>query len=373
MPKTHDVFSLLGVRSTLITSALATLGLLAIGGCGGLNLGQADSDTKSDAQSTRRPGDEAIAVIIDGRSITIEEIHEHMKDQFLEEFLRQPEDRQFEMREGAIRTLVQEHVVEIEAIKRGKTSAELFEEITAAVPEPTAEDVADWYSKNQTRVRGAPLEDIASAIKDLLAQERRAQAVKDFLDPKLAALSWQMVLTPPRKNLEATRLVRGPADAPITIMTFSDYQCPYCVRAEPVLAEVLLRYPNQVRVNHRHFPLDNIHSFARRASEAAMCADERGKFWEFHDAIFALNGQLDENSLAGIAASVGLDVDAYGVCVEERRYKDFVEADFAAGRDAGVTGTPSFFLNGIALKGARDADELSRNVDLELERLNQTQ
>ena len=177
------------------------------------------------------------------------------------------------------------------------------------------------------------------------------------------------LITPPRNELEATRLVRGPADAAVTIMTFSDYQCPYCVRSEPVLAEVLERYPDQVRLVHRHFPLDNIHPFARPASEASMCADEQGKFWEYHDGIFALDGRLADGSLAEIASSIGLDEDAFSLCIEERRYQDFVDADFKAGQEAGVTGTPSFFLNGIKLKGARDADELSRYVDLELARI----
>jgi protein-disulfide isomerase len=100
-----------------------------------------------------------------------------------------------------------------------------------------------------------------------------------------------------------------------------------------------------------------------------MCADEQGKFWEYHDGIFALNGRLADGSLAEIASSIGLEEDAFSLCIEERRYKDFVEADFKAGQEAGVTGTPSFFLNGIKLKGARDADELSRYVDLELARI----
>ena len=102
-----------------------------------------------------------------------------------------------------------------------------------------------------------------------------------------------------------------------------------------------------------------------------MCADEQGKFWEYHDAIYALAGKLQADSLAQIGESLGLDLKSFGGCIEERRYEDFVNADFAAGREAGVTGTPAFFVNGIALKGARDADELSRYVDQELERIAQ--
>jgi protein-disulfide isomerase len=135
-----------------------------------------------------------------------------------------------------------------------------------------------------------------------------------------------------------------------------------------VLAEVLDRYPDQVRVVYRHFPLDSIHPFARPAAEAAMCAEEQGKFWEFHDQIFALKGKIVEGSLAQIGSDLGLDTTALESCMTERRYQEFVQNDFLAGQAAGVTGTPAFFVNGIALKGARDANELSRIVDSELAR-----
>jgi protein-disulfide isomerase len=356
-------------RGPIFAIALASLGLLVLAGCSPRDL----DSTSVDAGPAPSSENEAVAVIIEGQAITISEIDEHMKDQFLEEFSRQPEDRQFEMRETAVRDFVQRRVIEDEANKQGKTSQELLDEIANAVPEPTIEEIASWYTENQSRLRGAKLEDVASSIKELLLKERQAEAMSDFLDPKLEALSWKIVISPPRNELKATRLVRGPADAPVTIMTFSDYQCPYCVRSEPVLAEVLERYPDQVRLVHRHFPLDNIHPFARPASEAAMCAEEQGKFWEYHDGIFALQGKLGDGSLVEIASSIDLDADAFGLCIEERRYKDFVEADFKAGQEAGVTGTPSFFLNGIKLKGARNSDELSRYVDLELARIEENQ
>jgi len=352
----------------MLAITLASIGLLLLAGCSPRNRAPSLLDAGR-TSPTGEPRDEGVAVIIEGRAITISEVDEHIKDQFLEEFLQQPADRQFEMRETAVRDLVQRRVIEDEAKKQGKTSQELLDEIANGVPEPTLEEITSWHTENQSRLRGAKLEDVAGSIKELMLKERRAKAMSDFLDPKLEALSWKIVITPPRNELEATRLVRGHADAAVTIMTFSDYQCPYCVRSEPVLAEVLERYPDQVRLVHRHFPLDNIHPFARPASEAAMCADEQGRFWEYHDGIFARRGRLEDGSLAEIASDIGLDTDAFSLCIEERRYKDFVDADFVAGQAAGVTGTPSFFLNGIKLKGARNADELSRYVDLELARI----
>lgn len=351
----------------MLAITLASLGLLVLAGCNPRDLSPDTVDAGPTSASTEGGAD--IAAIIEDREITIGDVDEHMKDQFIEEFSRQPEDRQFEMRENAVRDLIQNHIVESEAKKQGKTPEVLVEEINNSAPEPTIEEITAWYSENQSRLRGAKLEDVASPIKDLMLKERRAEALREFLEPKLEALSWKIVLAPPRQELEVTRLARGPVDAPVTIVAFSDYQCPYCVRAEPVLAEVLKRYPDQVRLVQRHFPLDNIHPFARPAAEAAMCAEEQGKFWEYHDGIFERQGKLEDGSFAEIGSAVGLDDDAFNLCFEERRYKDFVEADFAAGQEAGVTGTPSFFLNGIKLTGARDADELGRYVDQELARL----
>ena len=343
--------------------------VLLSGGCGRLGLGGESGSSDASPAATALPGDDEVAAVIDGKTITIGDVQQHMKTQFIEEFLRQPESQIYEMREKTIRDLVQRHVVEAEAEAREQTAESLYEEVTSAAPEPTLEDVTLWYSQNQGRLRGARLEDVAPQIQELLERESKSEAWAAFMQPRLEALSWEMVLRPPRVDLEVTRLVRGPAEAPITIMTFSDYQCPYCIRSEPVLAEVLSRYPTQVRVVHRHFPLDSIHPFARPAAEAAMCADEQGRFWDYHDASFARRGQLEEGAFAEIGAELELDLDALDSCIAERRHQAFVEADLAAGREAGVTGTPAFFVNGIALKGARDADELSRIVDTELARV----
>ncbi len=344
---------------TLITS-----GLLVLAACNPRGLTSAPDAIAPTVEP--RTGD--VAVIIEGQAITIPEVYEHIQNQFLKEFLKLPEERRFEMSENAIREIVQNHILETEAKEQGKTSQELLDEI-AAVPEPTTQDIRDWFTKNKSRMRSAKLENVSSRIKELILEERRETALREFVDPKLAALSWEMVISRPRREIETTRLSRGPTDAPVTIITFSDYQCPYCVRAEPILAGVLERYPDQVRLVHRHFPLDSIHPFARPAAEASMCADQQGKFWGYHEGIFARRGKLGDNALAEIAAEVGLDVEEFDSCLEERRYKDFVETDFAAGREAGVTGTPSFFLNGIKLEGALSVDDLSGQVDLELARL----
>lgn len=341
--------------------------LLALFGCGPLGLdGPAEAASPEQGSAS---SDGKVAVVIEGDPVSVTELDAFLQRRFLEDLMRQPEEEIFEARERGIRELVQQHVVEREARARDLTADALFEQITASAAKPTEEEIASWYQENQSRLRGATLEQVGSQIGQFLLEQRRREAWQAFIEPRLDALSYEMVLAPPRKDLEATRLVRGPVDAPVTLMAFSDYQCPFCIRSEPVLAEVLSRFPEKLRLVHRHFPLENVHPFARPASEAAMCAEEQGEFWAYHDAIFAREGKLTEATFGEIADALELDREAFDACVEQRRHAAFVEQDIRAGEAAGVTGTPAFFVNGIPLKGARDADELSKIVESELRRL----
>jgi predicted DsbA family dithiol-disulfide isomerase len=349
--------------AALLLAGLATLVVAA--GCGP----QASTTDAVSAAPSTAAADPTPAAVIDGHTITIGDVDAHLQEQFLEELRRQPAQRIYEMRENAVRDLVQEHIVAAEAERLGKTPEEVEASIQDSVTPPTDEEIAAWYERHRDRVRGASLEDVRPGIEELLVSERRAEAERAFYAPKLAALDWRLLIDPPRQDLEPTRLVRGAEDAPVTLTVFSDYQCPYCVRAEPILAEVLARYPDDVRIAHRHFPLDSIHPFARPAAEAAMCADEQGRFWEYHEEIFKRKGDLSKQALIDIGEDLGLDGEAFEKCVEERRYEDFVDEDFAAGRAAGVTGTPSFFVNGIAVSGGRSIDDLSRQIELELARI----
>ena len=255
-------------------------------GCGALGEPGSEASTAS-ASTAAREGDDTIVLVLDGRDVTQAELHAHMQEQFLDELLRQSESELFTMREQAARDLVQHHVIDAAAAERGTTAEALFDEISASAAPATLEDVTSWYAENQGRLRGAPLEDVAERIKELLDNEARHNTWGEFVGPRLEALEWELLIDPPRAELTATSLIRGNPEAPITLMSFSDYQCPYCIRSEPVLNEVLARYPDRVRLIHRHFPLDSIHPFARPASEASMCAEEQGRFWDFHDAIFA--------------------------------------------------------------------------------------
>jgi protein-disulfide isomerase len=147
--------------------------------------------------------------------------------------------------------------------------------------------------------------------------------------------------------------VSGTADAPVTLVEFSDFHCPFCRQVQPVLAQLLERYPDKVRLAYRDFPLDGAHPRARRAAEAAHCAREQGNFWEYHDVLFAHPSQATPEDLKRYAAQVGLDRVRFEGCVTERVHRPAVQRDFEEGVRLGVTGMPTVFVNGRSLSGAQ--------------------
>lgn len=160
----------------------------------------------------------------------------------------------------------------------------------------------------------------------------------------------------------------GPADAPLVIVEFLDYGCPFCRQAFEPIREVTLERAGSVRLVIRDFPIEDIHPGATRASMAARCAQEQGKFWAYHDKLFLLDQRsfVDED-LTQVAREVGLDVRTFAVCLDSERTRPLVEADLLAGLKAGVEGTPTFFFNGVKIQGAPSSEALNYIVDRFLE------
>jgi protein-disulfide isomerase len=155
----------------------------------------------------------------------------------------------------------------------------------------------------------------------------------------------------------------GPEDAPITIVEFSDFACGYCRRFhEQTFQELLEKYPDQIRFVYRDLPVVG----GYEAAQAAECADEQGAFWEFHDLLFSGGLGLDEHAYREYAETVGIDADSLMECVSEERYAEEVEADAQYAFNLGANGTPTFFINGIPLIGARPISDFEAIIDDEL-------
>lgn len=159
----------------------------------------------------------------------------------------------------------------------------------------------------------------------------------------------------------------GPQDAPVLIVEFSDFQCGYCARfATETLNQILDTYGDQVRFVYRDFPLTSMHPYAQKAAEATQCAYEQGKYWEYSDLLFQNQQALDVDSLKGYAQQLGLETGAFNECLDSGRYTSEVQNDLAQGQGYGVTGTPTFFINGRMLVGAKPFSDFQAMIAEEL-------
>jgi protein-disulfide isomerase len=161
--------------------------------------------------------------------------------------------------------------------------------------------------------------------------------------------------------------VLGSDKAAITLVEFSDYECPFCRRwhAE-VLPKIQEKYGDKIRLVYRDFPLSSIHANAIPAAEAADCAGEQKHYWEFNNQVFATEDPLGNSTYEAIAKNIGLDVNSFKKCVDERRYQKEVENDLNFATQLGVRSTPTFFINGLAVVGAQPFEVFEQIIDLEL-------
>jgi predicted DsbA family dithiol-disulfide isomerase len=269
--------------------------------------------------------------------------------------------------ERALNRLVEEKLVRAEAAKRGITKEELLaEEIQKNVAEPTGEEVDAFYEANKQRIKKSK-EEVASQIGQYLKQQREKDAREAFLERLEDEHNVVRSFEPLRFDVNASgRPSLGPPSAPVVLVEFSDFQCPYCKSSSATLKEVLKQYGDKVRLVFRQFPLSNIHPNAQRAAEASLCASAQNHFWEMHDLLFRSQNSLKEEDLKNKADQLGLDSKAFNACLASTRYGALVHEDIRAGSAAGVDGTPALFINGRFLNGARPYEEIAAVIDEEL-------
>jgi protein-disulfide isomerase len=172
-------------------------------------------------------------------------------------------------------------------------------------------------------------------------------------------------LPEPRITVAAVGPAKGPEGAPVTIVEFSDFQCPYCKQAKATADQVFTNFAGKVRLVFRDYPLP-FHDKAKKAAEAGHCAEEQGKFWEMHDWMFDHQDKLDVPSLMEGAKGLGLDPQRFDPCLDGGKYAAKVAENTKAGEEAGVTGTPAFFINGKLLSGAEPYEKFKELVEAEL-------
>ena len=288
---------------------------------------------------------------------------EQIKTQ-LEDIKVQVKEQEYKLRKKALTDVV----FEMEALSRGITRDALVAQEITAKAAVTAKDTDDLWEEVKSRAKGATKEQVLPQLNQMAAQRKAENRTAVFQRELFKKHNVSFVgLQPARKTVTypADAPVMGPADAPVTIVEFTDYQCPYCQAAQQYVDRVMDVYKGQVRLVYQEFPLD-FHAQAKPAGRAARCAGAQGKFWEMHLDLLRKPGAFDGADLKGRAASLGLDASKFGECVASNKYDGVIEKAVENGRSVGVSGTPTFFLNGRSFSGAQPFEVFERMIEEEL-------
>ncbi len=262
-----------------------------------------------------------------------------------------------------------EQLVALEAAAQGLSDEELLEKETSNFEEPTEVEVDVFYEANQQRLQG-PRTQLLPMIRQYLADQKKEQIYQDFVDQLKTKYGVVTHFQPLRMNVVTEgHPSHGPADAPVTIVEFSDFECPYCRSMLGTIKNVQETYGEKVRLVYRQFPLNSIHPNAQRAAEASLCANEQGKFWEMHDLMFEDQSGLSVEALTQKAKTLELDDATFETCLSSNKYAEQVKKDVMDGTVVGVTGTPAVFINGRPLVGNVPFSDVAQIIDDELEAL----
>jgi protein-disulfide isomerase len=314
------------------------------------------------------PGEQV--AVVDGQPITYGDVEKQSGGKLRQAEVKALTDL-YDARRGAVDEVVTKKLLEGEAKKKNQSLEQWFQsDFIQSLPAPSDAEMKQFYEERKAQMGGQPYDQVKDRIAQYLKQQKGRDQLSVLIEKLKKDHGVQVTLQAPnlpRVEVAAKGPARGPENAPITIVEFSDFQCPYCGREAPVVDRLMKEYDGKVRLVFRHFPL-NFHPNAQKAAEAGACAADQGKFWEMHDKIFGNQQKLAVDDLKGFAKEVGLDGKKFDHCLDAGEKKALVEADAKAGEEAGVSGTPAFFVNGIFINGAVPYEQFKDTVERELKK-----
>ena len=327
----------------------------------------AAGQTPIDRSILALPADTVVA-IVDGDEITLGEVDEFSRVRDRKKVF-QLNQQLFELRERALNMMLGERLLAREAADAGITVDELVATFRVeAIDEREVDAMVE-----DARRRGAPIaaEQLRPMIRDYLrdqkrsaARERRIRQLKE--EHAKAGKPIAMNLQPPRVKVPVRTGDPTKGQGPVEILQFSDFECPYCQRAQPNIHELMVRYDGKIRMVWKDFPLPG-HEHAIAAAVAARCAHEQGKFWQYHDVLFANQHALSAAELRRHGATVGLELETFDACVATGRHQEAIRAELQAD-DHPIAVTPTLLINGRMVTGAVGVEQLAAIVEQELAR-----
>ena len=272
------------------------------------------------------------------------------------------------LRSQALGSEIASRLLEGEAERLGVTVQEFVEvEVEPKIGSPTNKEVSDFYNEQKDKIN-KPLKEVRDEIVRLLRQQKATTHLNELVAGLRADAKIEVHLDPPRLPVELQDArQRGPADAPVTIVEFSDFQCPFCRRVQPVLSELREEYQDRIRWVFKDLPLTDIHPEAVRAAQAARCAGEQDKFWEYRAKLFEQDLFTDA-TYTEVAEATEVDPEPLMECLNSGKYQRPVAVEALEARNLGIEGTPAILVNGILMTGARAIENYRSVIDSELEK-----
>jgi protein-disulfide isomerase len=309
---------------------------------------------------------------VDGVAITTEEVEKPLAPQ-----VSKLEEQIYNLKRQRLDAIINDKLLEKEAAKHKLTVPALLDaEVTSKVGLVTEQEIEKFYQENKAQIKGEQgqvREQIRSYLQNQKLNAKREEFLKSLRSQAKVVVNLK---PPPVLRVEVAvdgAPFKGPAKATVTIVEFSDFHCPFCRRVIPTLAQLESKYGEKIKLVFRDFPIENLHPGATKAHEAARCANEQGKFWTYHDKLFAAPPKSSPEIFKAFAKELGLDVANFERCFDAGKYHADIKKDIEEGNGVGVTGTPAFFINGRLVSGAQPLEAFARIIDDELARIGATQ
>jgi protein-disulfide isomerase len=315
-----------------------------------------------DALAQDAPKKEPLA-LIDDAPIAAEEVERPLGAQ-----ISKLEEQIYALKRQKLEGLIQARLLAKEAAKRGLSIPALLDaEVTSKVSPVTDQEIETHYQANKTKYPG---DNYRQGIQSQMQNQRRGAQHQAFIKALRSQANVVINLKPPpvyRANVSVgSAPIRGSANSQVTIVEFSDFHCPYCKQVQPTLKRILSDYGDRVRLAYRDFPIDQLHPSARKAAEAARCANDQGKFWELHDKLYGGGTDASPETLTRLARETDMDVVAFQQCIAIGKHRSDIDRDIEEAANLGVTGTPGFFINGRFVSGAQPYESFARIINEEL-------
>ncbi len=302
-----------------------------------------------------------VVAMLNGSPITLREV-----DAAATSKLFSLQQQIFALRKVALENLISGKILESEAARRNISVSVLKEQMLGAPVAVDPRKVEEVYAENVSAFGSMSPDEAKEKVRMDLQAHARLKRYREELEKLRNAVQLEILLDEPRFPVARAPLSasKGPADAKVVIIEFSDFLCPYCKEVQTTLRQVLRDYSGKVRLDFRHLPLER-HTLSMELAQAAVCSSKQGKFWDFHDSLFAA-ATLSRSFIHLAASKVGLNLKEFDDCVASSESRAAVVADLQEARRIGIDGTPTFVINGKLLRGAASLEQFKSIIDREL-------